>query len=73
MALAHRIGSVGIGEASVIIAVSSAHRREALEVRESVVGIRKPEAMSVKHRWQPDAVITHHLVVCRLVTGPLMN
>ncbi|CAL8471331.1 g10873 [Coccomyxa elongata] len=31
MALAHRIGSVGIGEASVIIAVSSAHRREALE------------------------------------------
>lgn len=31
MALAHRIGPVAIGEASVIIAVSSAHRREALE------------------------------------------
>lgn len=33
MALAHRIGLVGIGEASVIIAVSSAHRKEALEVK----------------------------------------
>ena len=32
MALAHRIGHVGIGEPSVILAVSSAHRREALEV-----------------------------------------
>ncbi|EIE19675.1 Molybdopterin biosynthesis MoaE [Coccomyxa subellipsoidea C-169] len=31
MAVAHRIGHVGVGEPSVIIAVSSAHRREALE------------------------------------------
>ncbi|KAK9827678.1 hypothetical protein WJX81_007438 [Elliptochloris bilobata] len=30
-AIAHRVGEVCIGEASVVIAVSSAHRREALE------------------------------------------
>jgi molybdopterin synthase catalytic subunit len=32
IAVAHRSGAVLVGEASVIIAVSSAHRREALEV-----------------------------------------
>jgi len=31
MAVAHRTGCVPVGEASVIIAISSAHRREALE------------------------------------------
>lgn len=34
MAIAHRIGTVGVQEPSVIIAVSSPHRRESLEVRE---------------------------------------
>lgn len=34
MAVAHRTGLVAIGEASVIIAVSSPHRREAIEVRD---------------------------------------
>ena len=32
IAMAHRTGLVAIGEPSVIIAVSSAHRKEALEV-----------------------------------------
>ena len=32
IAIAHRTGEVDIGEPSVIIAVSSAHRKEALEV-----------------------------------------
>ncbi len=32
LALAHKIGLCGVGQTSVIIAVSSAHRREALEV-----------------------------------------
>eukprot|EP00983_Pelagomonas_calceolata_P007666 248794-Pelagomonas_calceolata.AAC.1 len=32
VALAHRVGRVGVSEPSVIIAVSSAHRRDALEV-----------------------------------------
>lgn len=31
IAVAHRTGAVGVGEASVVIAASSAHRREALE------------------------------------------
>lgn len=32
VALAHRTGLCGVGQTSVVIAVSSAHRREALEV-----------------------------------------
>ena len=32
IAVAHRIGVVAVGEASVVIAASSAHRREALAV-----------------------------------------
>ncbi len=31
VALAHRIGVVGVGQASVVVAVSSVHRKEALE------------------------------------------
>lgn len=31
IAIVHRVGKVGIGEASVIVAVSAAHRREAFE------------------------------------------
>lgn len=34
--MAHRTGLVQIGEASVMIVVSSAHRKEALEVGQSV-------------------------------------
>ena len=33
VALAHRVGRVAVGETSVVIAVSSAHRRDALEVQ----------------------------------------
>ena len=32
VAIGHRVGTVGVGELSVIIAVSSAHRRASLEV-----------------------------------------
>ena len=35
IAISHRIGTVHVGEASVIIAVSSTHRKAALEVNES--------------------------------------
>lgn len=41
VAIAHRTGTVLVGEPSVIIAVSSAHRRESLEVR-----VRKEEVTS---------------------------
>ena len=33
IAIAHRTGMVPVGESSVIIAISSVHRKEALEVR----------------------------------------
>lgn len=33
LALAHKVGLCGVGQTSVIIAVSSAHRCEALEVQ----------------------------------------
>lgn len=35
VAVAHRVGEVAVCEASVIIAVSSAHRKEALQVMAS--------------------------------------
>jgi hypothetical protein len=38
VAVAHRVGVVEVCEASVIIAVSSPHRKPALEVREGGVG-----------------------------------
>jgi molybdopterin synthase catalytic subunit len=37
MAIVHRIGEVPIGEASVIIAISSAHRRDSLEAVEYAI------------------------------------
>jgi molybdopterin synthase catalytic subunit len=33
VAAAHRVGTVAVGEASVVIVASSAHRRAALEAR----------------------------------------
>lgn len=41
IAILHRTGVVGIGEASVLIAVSSAHRREALEVSVQNIAVLK--------------------------------
>ena len=37
MAVGHRVGVVMVGEPSVIIAVSSAHRRDSLEVNQTPV------------------------------------
>lgn len=36
IAISHRVGTVLVGEASVIIAVSSTHRRDALEVHTDI-------------------------------------
>lgn len=43
IAIAHRTGVVPVGEASVIIAVSSIHRKEALEARGGKRGMRERE------------------------------
>jgi molybdopterin synthase catalytic subunit len=47
VAIAHRTGLVPVGEASVIIAVSSAHRREALEATQFGIEELKARARSV--------------------------
>jgi molybdopterin synthase catalytic subunit len=58
LAIAHRIGRLGIGEASVIIAVSSPHRREALEAcayaierLKAIVPIWKKEVWADGSAW----------------------
>lgn len=43
VAIVHRLGSVSIGEASVVIAVSSAHRKEAFEACRFVIDTLKKE------------------------------
>ena len=40
-AMVHRIGPVGLGEASVAIAVSAAHRREAFEAGQWLIDTLK--------------------------------
>lgn len=58
LAIAHRIGRLGIGEASVIVAVSSPHRREALEAcayaierLKAIVPIWKKEVWADGSAW----------------------
>ena len=59
-AIAHRVGEVRVGEASVMIAISSAHRREALEARccpatcqvDCVLALRAAERGSWPVCWQ---------------------
>lgn len=41
--VAHRLGNVPVGQASILVAVSSPHRREAFEVAEWVLEIVKRE------------------------------
>jgi molybdopterin synthase catalytic subunit len=41
ISIVHRVGKVGIGEASVIVAVSAAHRREAFEACRYVIDALK--------------------------------
>ncbi|MEX1138535.1 MAG: molybdenum cofactor biosynthesis protein MoaE [Bacteroidota bacterium] len=43
VAIVHRLGSVPIGEASVVIAVSSAHRKQAFEACRFVIDALKKE------------------------------
>jgi molybdopterin synthase catalytic subunit len=43
ISIVHRIGRLGIGEASVVIAVSSAHRREAFEACRYAIDTLKKE------------------------------
>jgi molybdopterin synthase catalytic subunit len=67
VAIAHRIGRLGIGEASVIIAVSAPHRREALEAcayaierLKSLVPIWKKEVWADGSEWIGSTVEEYH-------------
>ena len=62
IAMVHRTGTVGVGESSVVIAVSSAHRREALEAThwaidelKATVPIWKKEFFEGGEVWQENA------------------
>ena len=65
VAVAHRLGVVNVSEASVIIAISSAHRREALEVEKLplaclsdrsawVVSVRPSPLADIKICWSAE-------------------
>ena len=49
--IAHRIGKLAIGEASVIVAVSSAHRAEAFEACRYAIETLKKMAPIWKEEW----------------------
>ncbi len=50
VSIVHRIGKVEIGEASVVIAVSSAHRKEAFEACRYAIDTLKKEVPDLEER-----------------------
>lgn len=51
IAVHHRLGEVPVGEASIVIAVSSPHRREAFEACEYLLEEVKKKAQIWKKEW----------------------
>lgn len=51
IAVHHRLGEVPVGEASIVIAVSSPHRREAFEACEYLLEEVKKKAQIWKREW----------------------
>jgi molybdopterin synthase catalytic subunit len=51
LAVHHRLGEVPVGEASIVIAVSSPHRREAFEACEYLLEEVKKKAQIWKREW----------------------
>ncbi|KAG8785385.1 Molybdopterin synthase catalytic subunit [Serendipita sp. 397] len=51
IALYHRLGACGIGEASIVVAVSSPHRREAFEACSWIVDEVKQKAQIFKREY----------------------
>ena len=54
IAIVHRLGVVPVREASVVIAVSSAHRREALEALQFLIDTLKARVPIWKKEWYAD-------------------
>jgi molybdopterin synthase catalytic subunit len=57
IAIVHRLGSVPLGEASVVIAVSSAHRKEAFEACRFVIDSLKKEVPIWKREYFADGTV----------------
>ena len=53
MAILHRLGRMGVGESSVVVVVSSAHRPEAFEAARYAIDALKASAPIWKHEvWE---------------------
>ncbi|KAK9824207.1 hypothetical protein WJX72_008535 [[Myrmecia] bisecta] len=70
VAIAHRTGLVRIGEASVIIAVSSAHRREALEAVHWLIDELKATVPIWKKEVYEDGTVWKENAECRRLLAP---
>jgi molybdopterin synthase catalytic subunit len=51
VAIHHRLGEVPVGQASIVIAVSSPHRRQAFEACEYILEEVKKKAQVWKREW----------------------
>ena len=57
VALVHRLGNVPVGEASVVVAVSSAHRKEAFEACRYLIDTLKKEVPIWKREYFADGTV----------------
>ncbi|MEX2117742.1 MAG: molybdenum cofactor biosynthesis protein MoaE [Bacteroidota bacterium] len=57
VALVHRLGRVPVGEASVVVAVSSAHRKEAFEACRFLIDTLKKEVPIWKREYFADGTV----------------
>lgn len=58
VAVSHRVGRLGVGDAAVVIAVASAHRAEAFEVCRAVIENVKTELPVWKRQIEADGTAT---------------
>lgn len=65
----HRLGSVPVGRTSIIIAVSSPHRREAFEACEWLLERVKKNVQVWKREWYTDAAAGNGVVAGEVI-GP---
>jgi len=68
----HRLGSVPVGQTSIIIAVSSPHRRQAFEVCEWLLDRVKTDVQVWKREWYASAALQQNAVENREI-GPAVG
>lgn len=57
VAAQHRVGSLGVGDLAVVVAVAAPHRREAFEVCAEVIDAIKSEVPIWKHETYADGTV----------------